>query len=163
MKKLALALLMVSVTLTLPVAAGQTPDLSELMTDYARRGEDNNHTLLVVHMNDLTTDALFTPPLKFSLRAQARMGTMFYVEGEAKRDIEVVTEFYVQQDGANLRTTPVSMVNFESGAAIKGGDEFRGFLQVQGPVNLRNPFSVLVGDFIFDFEMNPNAVNRLQQ
>ena len=160
MKKLALALLMVS--LTLPVAAGQTPDLSELMADYARRGEDNDRTLLVVHMNDFTTDALFTPPLKFSLRAQARMGVMFYVEGEAKRPIEVVTEFYVLQDGANIRTTPVSMVNFESGAPIQGGDEFRGFLQVQGPLNLRVPFSVIAEDFIFDFEMNPNAVNRLQ-
>lgn len=161
MKKVALALLLA--TVTLPVAAGQTPDLAEVMADYARRGEDNFRTLLVVHLNDLTTEALFTPPLQYTLRAQARMNVIFYVQGEAKRNLELDTDFRVRQDGNEYRTTPVSISNFEAGKEMRSGDQFQGVLQVEGPLNLSSPFSIATTDFDFDFALTPNAVSRIKQ
>ena len=81
MKTFALALLMI--VLTLPVAAGQPPDPTEttdaLMQDYTRlvSSDEQGFSLMVVHLNDFTTDALFTAPTKYSLRAQARQNLMF--------------------------------------------------------------------------------------
>jgi len=166
MKKLVLALLLV--TLTLPVAAGQTPDLAELMADYARRYEDDDRSMLVVHLNDLTTEALFGPPMQYTLRAQARMNTIVYVQGEAKRDLELDIDFRVRQGGAEYRTTPVSIENFEQGNQISSGDQFEGILQVNGPLNLRIPFTVWNIAFersgqLMEFQLSSNAYNRIQQ
>ena len=163
MKKLVLALLLV--TLTLPVAAGQTPDLGELMADYARRQEDNNSAMLVVHLNDYTTEALFGPPLQYTLRAQARMNVIFYVQGEAKRDVELDTDFRFRQGGLEYRTTPVNIENFEDGY-LRSGDQFEGVLQVNGPLNLRIPFTVWNiaferADQRMEFELSSDAYGRI--
>lgn len=65
MKTFTLALLMA--TLTLPVAAGQAPDaaaVTAVVADYVKRIENDDMSLMVVHLNDFTTDAFFSAPTK---------------------------------------------------------------------------------------------------
>ena len=81
MKRLTLALLMMA--LTVP-AAGQTTDTLDsdlIVQEYSSQIENEYMSLMVVHLNDFTTDALFSSPTKYSLRAQARMNIMFYLQG----------------------------------------------------------------------------------
>lgn len=171
MKTVALALLVV--TLTLPVAAGQAPDAAaaqtEIVADYVERIENDDMSLMVVHLNDLTTDAFFSAPTKYALRAQARQNLMFFVQAQAKRDLAVNTSYEIRQlnplDGnsTSFRTVPVNILNFENGTRIAAGEEFQGIISTASTVNLRAPFGVKFGDITVQFRLSGEAVDRLEQ
>lgn len=169
MKTFALALLMVM--LILPVAAGQTPDLTDIVTDYVQRIENEEMSLMVVHLNDFTTDAFFSPPTKYSLRAQARLNMMFFIQGVAKRDITVDTNYkVVQRDQStqsivtSLRTIAINILNFEDGTLISEGEEFQGIISTPAQsINLRAPFDVQIGEFHLRFELSTDAVDRIRR
>ena len=159
MKKLALALLML--TLTLPVTAGQS-ELAEVVEEYLERGVADDLTLMVVHLNDITTDALFTAPSKYSLRAQARQSTMFYVQGDAKSDHRVDVDFRLRQGTTVYRTKAVSLDKFEAGVTIQEGEQFQGILTLDSSINLRAPFVLTSQDYRLEFEFSRAAVDRLE-
>ena len=171
MKTFALALLMA--TLTWPVAAGQAPDaaaITEVVADYVGRIENEEMSLMVVHLNDFTTDALFSAPTKYSMRAQARQNMLFFVQGVAKRDIAVDTDYRVlqmdqlTQPGKTFRTNAINLSNFEDGALLSEGEEFQGIIWTPATaINLRAPFEVRVGDFSVPFALSREAVERLEQ
>ncbi len=175
MKIFALALLML--TLTVPVAAGQTPDptataaaVTELVQDYVRLIENDEMSLMVVHLNDFTTDAFFSAPTKYSLRAQARQNTMFFVSGVAKRDMSLDIDYTLVQAGQSTqepvtyRTVAVNISNFEAGASLREGEEFQGVIStVAQEIDLRVPFEVTTGEFAVLFELSMDAVDRIQQ
>ena len=145
MKILALALLMP--TLTLPIAAGQASDpaaVTAIVADYVERIENDDMSLMVVHLNDLTTDAFFSAPTKYSLRAQARQNLMFFIAGVAKRDLTVDTDYELVQISSindellSFRTTPVNIFNFESGTRISADEGFQGVISTPSRrLNLR--------------------------
>ena len=136
MKTVALAVLII--TLTVPVAAGQPPDSSEttdaaateLVADYVQQIENDEMILTVVHLNDFTTDAFFSAPTKYSLRAQTRQNTMFFVSGVAKGGISVDTDYTLVQlspltgERVTYRTVAVNISNFEAGTRIREGEGF---------------------------------------
>ena len=166
MRQFPLALLMIA--LTQPVATAQTSDSTALVADYTRRAESGDLELMVVHLNDFTTDALFSAPTKYALRAQARTNTMFFVQGVAKNDTTVDTEYEVAQiseltqQGTTLRTTPVNISNFEAGTRLGAGEQFQGIIYSPSrALNLRNPFDVKVGELRVEFRLSGDAVDRL--
>ena len=176
MKTFAFALLMV--TLTVPGVAGQTPDptastdaeVTDLLADYVGRIENDQMSLMVVHLNDFTTDAFFSAPTKYSLRAQARQNTMFFVVGVAKRDMSVDTDYELVQyneltgERVAFRAVAVNIFNFEPGASVVEGERFQGIVSApaQG-LDLKAPFDVRFGEISVRFELSGDAVDRIQQ
>ncbi len=77
MKTLRVALAALVLVVMLP-AAGQSQeaaDLDTLLAEFGRPASEAGVSFILVHLNDLTTDALFDVPLKYQLRAQARSAT----------------------------------------------------------------------------------------
>ena len=165
MKTLALrpvVLLLVSA----PRAAGQgqeaeAVDLERLTTDFGRAASGFGVRFVIVHLNDLTTDALFEAPLKYSLRAQARNATMFYVEGAANDDIELSTDFRVQQGAEELQARTVDIVNFAPGAHLSAGDDIRGIIIGETRFDPRRPIHVYYGAQRVTFEFSRSALAQI--
>ncbi len=171
MKRLTLALLMMA--LTVP-AAGQTTDTLDsdlIVQEYSSQIENEYMSLMVVHLNDFTTDALFSSPTKYSLRAQARMNIMFYLQGTANRDIAIDTDYDIvqfndaTQESFDLRTTAVNILNFEDGTRIAAGEQFQGIVSSPSrqQINLRGPFGIKQGEFMVLLRLSSDAVERLEQ
>ena len=171
MKRLALALLMV--VLTVP-AAGQpadAPDSDMILQAYTSRIENEDMSLTVVHLNDITTDALFSAPTKYSLRAQARMNFMFFVSGTAIRGMAIDHNTYqvmqwndVSQESIEFQTTAVNISNFEQGTRLEPGDQFQGILSSPSrAINLRAPFGVNLGEYTVLLRLSADDVSRIQQ
>lgn len=166
MKKLGFALLVFALTAA-PAAAGeeqeaaQAADLEQLMDEFGRGASGFGATFLLVHLNDLTTDALFDAPLKYSLRAQARTRTMFYVQGAADEDTELNLDFRVQQGAENFEARGTNIVNFEHGLRVSAGDEIRGILAIEGLFDPRSTILVYYGGLRVEFTFPPDVVVKI--
>ncbi len=164
MKRLGTPLLAIVMLVPAAAAAQETPDLGSVLQDFGRRSSGNGLDLLVVHLNDKTTDALFEPPAKYSLRAQARQVTMFYVLGTADRDATISTDYRVRQGAISvneLRLRPHSISGFEDGARLAAGESFIGILMLDQVLSLRTAFSVVQGEHTFNFEFTPNVLSQI--
>ena len=115
---------------------------------------------MIVHLNDLTTDALFDAPLKYALRAQARGATMFYVEGAANDDIELSADFRIQQGAEQWQARTVDISNFVHGSRLSAGDEIRGIIVGQARFDVRRPIHVYYGALRVTFEFPPRVLAR---
>ena len=161
MKKRAAALLtLVLVSAASVVGIAQEPeevDIGQLMIDFSRTINDPGMSanMMVVHLNDLTVDALFTAPAKYALRAQARGRSMFYVKGTATRNHYVEMEWHVVQGARNYRITTTDLGNFdeETNERLSEGDEWQGIIAVNPgmTLNLNQPWIVSNEDIIFSF------------
>ena len=156
-----------------PASAGQevSNDMSQLVADFGELSRTENLDLLVVHLNDKTTDVLFDPPAKYSFRAQARQATMFYVLGTANQDLTVDTEFMIRQNVVEMRLSPHNLQGFERGTTIAAGETFTGILTLPQLITLNLPFSIvhgpcdgeiLRGCHILEFEFTPNILSQLR-
>lgn len=165
MKTLGLALLVVALAAA-PAAAGEgqeaaPADLDQLLSEFGRGASGFGATFLLVHLNDLTTDALFDAPLKYSLRAQARTRTMFYVQGAADRDAELNLDFRVQQGAENFEARITNILNFEEGLSVSAGDEIRGIIAVEGFFDARSTILVYYGSVRVEFTFPPDVVVKI--
>jgi len=173
MIRLGTALLSIALVIPPAAAAGQeAPDLGQVLRDFGLRSNVDGLDLLVVHLNDKTTDALFEAPAKYSFRAQARQVTMFYVLGTPDRPITVTTDFRIRQEAIDVRFTPHSLSNFEEGTEVGPGETFSGILALNQILSLRIPFSIVSppascgaenrrGCHVFEFEFTPNILSQL--
>ena len=141
--------------------AAPAADVEQLMDEFGRGASGFGATFLLVHLNDLTTDALFEAPLKFSLRAQARTRTMFYVQGAADSDTELNLDFRVQQGAENFEARTTNIVNFEHGLRVSAGDEIRGIIAVEGLFDARSPIWVFYGGLRVTFDFPPDVVVKI--
>ena len=166
MKKLAFALLVFALAAA-PAAAGEgqeaapAADLEQLMDEFGRGASGFGATFLLVHLNDLTTDALFDPPLKYSLRAQARTRTMFYVQGAADEDTELNLDFRVQQGAENFEARGTNILNFEHGLGVSAGDEIRGIIAIERLFDARSTILVYYGGLRVEFTFPPDVVVKI--
>lgn len=167
MKRLGLALLVFALA-TAPASAGEErqatappADLDQLLAEFGRAASGFGATFLLVHLNDLTTDALFDAPLKYSLRAQARTRTMFYVQGAADANTELNLDFRVQQGAENFEAQRTNIVNFEHGLSVSAGDEIRGILAIEGLFDARSTILVYYGGLRVEFTFPPDVVVKI--
>ena len=163
MRTLALALVGFSLVTAPRAGAGQEPrsvDLEQLTTDFGRAANGFGVRFVIVHLNDLTTDALFDAPLKYALRAQARGATMFYVEGAVNDDIELSADFRIQQGAEQLQARTVDISNFVHGSRLSAGDEIRGIIVGQARFDVRRPIHVYYGALRVTFEFPPRVLAR---
>ena len=164
MKTLGLALFVLVLVAT-PRAAGQGQeaevDLDQLLEDFGRPVSASGVTFVIVHLNDRTTDALFEAPLKYSLRAQARAATMFYVQGAADDDVELNTDFRIQQGAVHFQARTVDISNFAQGTRLSAGDEIRGIIVVETLFSVQAPIWVYYAGVRVDFAFPPNVIAQL--
>ncbi|MEE3201808.1 MAG: hypothetical protein VX262_00770 [Acidobacteriota bacterium] len=168
MKILRVVMLSLVVALT-PLSAEQEPqiDIQQLLTDFAREGSSSDVSMRIIHLNDVTTDALFDPPQKFVLRAQARNQTMFLVTGIALRDTEIDIDFQLVETAAlgqqTYRVYSTSWENMETGTQLSEGDEFTGILSLEQLIPLRSRMALVQGNFLrFQWEFAPNVLRQLE-
>ena len=160
---LVLALLLL---VAVPRAVGQGPepqavDLARLTADFGRAASAFGVRFVIVHLNDLTTDALFEVPLKYSLRAQARNATMFYVEGAANDQVELSTDFRIQQGAEEFEARTVDIANFVPGARLSAGDRIRGIIVSEARFDPRRPIHVYHGALRVTFDFSPGVLAQL--
>jgi hypothetical protein len=165
MKTLGLALLVVALAAA-PAAAGEgqeaaPADLDQLLSEFGRGASGFGATFLLVHLNDLTTDALFDAPLKYSMRAQARTRTMFYVQGVADDDVELNLDFRVQQQAEHFEARSTNILNFEPGAQVSAGDEIRGIIAIERLFDARGTILVFYGGLRVEFTFPPDVVVKI--
>ena len=135
----------------------------QMVVDFGSRVDDESLTLLVIHMNDVTTDTLFAAPAKYSLRAQARGATMFYIHGTVKTDYELDIAWEIRWD--ETRIAPLQVVNisnFEEGVTLSSGDQFTGILAFDTTLNLSRTVTVMNGQYRFDFLFPANVRSRIR-
>ncbi len=166
MKTLGIALAVL--VLVAPVGAGQEPadqvDVDVLLEEFGRPVTEAGFTFVLVHLNDLTTDALFDVPLKYQLRAQARQVTMFYVQGAADQDTELNIDFRVQQGPEHFQARSIDIENFTPGTELSAGDPIRGIIAIEKLFDPRSgTLRVVTGGITTRFEFPPHVVVKLVQ
>ena len=166
MKTLGLALLALALVAA-PAAAGEgqeaaaPADMDQLLAEFGRGASGFGATFLLVHLNDLTTEALFDAPLKYSMRAQARTRTMFYVQGVADDDVELNLDFRVQQQAEHFEARSTNILNFEPGAQVSAGDEIRGIIAIERLFDARGTIIVFYGGLRVEFTFPPDVVAKI--
>ena len=144
-----------------PVALAQGPEPDDLMAAFGRR-TGGTPDMTVVHLNDLTTDLLFEAPSKYSLRAQARQATMFYVQGTAQEDVTL--DLLIEVIGAQRYTgRMVSIQNFEPGAELSAGDPFIGLITIDALLPPQEGMRVNIGDRVVEFTFTANQLAWLDE
>lgn len=140
---------------------GQNAAIDELLKDFGRPASTSRVSVLLVHLNDRTTDALFEAPLKYSLRAQARAATMFYVQGAADAAGELNTDFRIQQGPENYQARLVNISNFAKGTKLSAGDKIQGIIVIDKLLSLRMPIDVYYANQRVTFEFPPKVIAQL--
>ncbi len=130
---------------------------TELLKQFTRSAHIDGLTLSVVLLNDRTVDVLFESPGKYAMRARARMGTTFFVQGMPEKDIQLDTKFVVEQDGQTLTGTSHNIKNFADGPVAKG-TRIDGILETGKKLDLAHAFKIKVGQANVDFKLTPEEV-----
>ncbi len=162
-----LLLLVIGVSLIVPATAlaqQSDEDFLQMVVDFGRQTDDETLNMLVIHMNDVTTDTLFAAPAKYSLRAQARGATMFYIQGTVKENYELDMVWEIRWDN-ETRTAPLQTVNisnFEEGVTLSSGDQFTGILAFDTTLNLSRTVTLMNGPYRFDFLFPANVRSRIR-
>ena len=142
-------------------AARRATEVHRLMAEFGRAVRGAGATLLLVHLNDLTTDALFPGPFKYSLRAQARARTMFYVQGAADEDTAVTSDFLIQQGSEYFQARSINIMSFEPGLRVSAGDEVRGIISIDALLDVCSTIGIYYGGQRIEFTLPPAVVAKL--
>ncbi len=145
---------------TPPQAPEAKPDPS-ILKEFTRSVSVNGIMMNFVLVNDKTVEILFQAPSKYSLRARARMSTLFYVQGTPDKDVDQVnTKFTMEQDGQTVDGTVINIKNFEGGAVTKG-NRIDGLLQFEKKLDLTREFKIKGSKAVVDFKLSPDALKLL--
>lgn len=114
---------------------------SDAMQKFTRTTRLNGITLSFVLLNNKTIDFLFSGDSKYSIRAQANMATMFFVQGVTDKSIKFDPQFEVVQDGKTYPGEAVNLKNLEAGTLAKG-TRIAGLIQLSQKINVAQPFKI---------------------
>jgi hypothetical protein len=101
----------------------------------------------LVHLNDSTAPILFQPPTLYSIRSRAHSNTMFYVQANPDKNVQIdTTNFVIDQNGETITSTPTNIRHFEKGkVSVPKGERMEGVLTFTKLVNVSQPFTVKHG------------------
>jgi len=141
-------------------AEGSKPNPSILKV-FTRTGTVSGVQMSFVLVNDKTVEVLFSGPSKYSLRARARMGTLFYVQGTPEKDVEQLNMTYtMEQDGASVDGTPMNIKNFQGGAVAKG-NRIDGLLQFDKKIDPSHTFKLHNAKTTVEFKLSQDALKLM--
>ena len=89
--------------------------------------EDEGLTLVVIHLNDKSVQALFsTAPNMQALQVQAKQATMFFVQGTnaTSETLAPALDWQVRQGDELIGTRPINIANFEENAEVPEGERY---------------------------------------
>ena len=123
--------------------------------------EDEGLTLVVIHLNDKSVEALFTTaPNMQALQVQAKEATMFFVQGTngTSETLTPALEWQVRQGDDLIGTRAVNIANFEENSEVPGGERYSGLVVAEGLVDHRNEFVLENGERRFNFAFSPTQI-----
>jgi hypothetical protein len=140
----------------------QQESSAAMLMQFTRSANVDGIMMNFVYLNDRTVDALFQPPGKYALRAQARISTLLYVQGTPDRESKLDTTFYLEQDGETTEGLTRNIKNFESGAVTKG-ERINGVLQFDRKVDLTRQFTIKNSKTSLKFKLSQEALKLMAQ
>jgi hypothetical protein len=143
-------------TLAPAVAQGGSATLEE----FTRSADFGDLTLHFVHLNNHTVEQLFDPPHKYSIRVQASMATMLYVQAQAQKDSVVSTDFVLSQDGQSTTGRMINISNFDDGV-VPQGRRIDGIVKFDCKLDPAQPFTVANSDGLVEFRLSDKALQML--
>ena len=160
MKRLTAALITLAIAVSPTVIAQEESNLEAMFRDFGRSVTASGVVrLTVIHLNDATVEAFFSPPTKYSLRVQAKQTTIFYVHGTAERSMQLDGAWEVRQDTRVIGAKTIDIFNFTPGLVLADGDQFTGLVVLDQLVNPRAEFTLANGDaYRFNFLFTPGLV-----
>ena len=135
---------------------------SDLLKEFTRSVQIDGMILSFVLLNDRTVDALFEAPGKYSMRARARMGTTFYVQGTPEKDVKIDTGFTVEQDGESVKGTSSNIKNFTDGGLVAKGTRVDGVVELGKKLNLAHSFKIKGKNSTVEFKLSPEAIKLME-
>jgi hypothetical protein len=142
-------------------AQEQDPKMA-VLKEFTRSVQTDGVMLSFVLLNDRTVDALFQAPGKYSMRARARMGTTFFVQGIAEKDIKIDTAFAVEQDGQTTAGTSSNIKNFAGGGLVAKGDRIDGIVEVGKKLDVSHSFKIKGKNSTVEFKLSPEAIKLME-
>ncbi len=132
------------------------------MQQFIRTVRLDGITLSFVLLNNKTVDFLFSGDSKYSIRAQANMATMFFVQGIAEKDLAFDPQFEVIQDGKTFPGEAVNLKNLTAGPMAKG-TRISGLVQLSQKVNVMQPFTIKgAKNASAEFRLSKDAIKLLE-
>ena len=127
--------------------------------------EDEGLTLVVIHLNDKSVQALFsTAPNMQALQTQAREASMFFVQGTngTPDTLTPDLEWELSQGDNVITMQAVNIASFEPEAEVPAGERYSGLVVANQLVDLGSAFSMQNGDHQFDFSFSPDQVQLIE-
>lgn len=151
--------LILGLILTVPAAFAQEGQAASGLSlkDFTSSIREDGITLSLVHLNDGTVDVLFQAPIKFSMKARARQGTLLYVQGVAQKDVALDTVFVAEQNGETVESTLTNIKNFAAGKIPKG-QRVDAIIEFKKKLDVTKPFKVKNGKDSVDFKLSASAL-----
>jgi len=144
---------------------GQQPQQESsaaMLKQFTRSMDVDGMMMSFVYLNDRTVDVLFQPPGKYSLRAQAKMATLLYVQATPDKDGKLDTRFYLEQDGETTEGVAHNIKHFQSGAVAKG-ERIDGILRFERKLDLTHQFTIKSSKSSLKFKLSEEALKLMGQ
>ncbi len=140
----------------------QEQSSAAMLKQFTRSMNVDGIMMSFVYLNDRTVDALFQPPGKYAVRAQAKMATLLYVQGTPDKDGTLDTTFYLEQDGQTTEGAARDIKGFKSGAVTKG-ERINGILQFERKLDLTHQFTIKSSKNSLKFKLSEEALKLMAQ
>ncbi len=140
----------------------QEQSSAAMLKQFTRSMNVDGIMMSFVYLNDRTVDALFQPPGKYAVRAQAKMATLLYVQGIPDKDGNLDTTFYLEQDGQTTEGLARDIKGFKSGAVTKG-ERINGILQFDRKLDLTRQFTIKNSKNSVKFKFSEEALGTMAQ
>ena len=136
-------------------------DAQKMVQIFSAATENDTASYLAVVLNDRTIEALFPQSqAKLALRTRARMTTVFFVEGTAKKELDFNPAVSVEQKGQTFNATATPMTkNFVAGKIAKG-EKFQGMVELPTKLDLYEPFKLTINKVTLEFRLNEGNVRE---
>jgi hypothetical protein len=163
----ALCVLICSFSMAQDQASTAAPEQStalsaETMKEFTRTAKMDGLTLSIILLNNKTVDFLFSGDSKYSIRAQANLATMFFVQGIAEKDTTLDLKFEVEQDGKKYPGEAVNVKNLQAGKIAKG-TRITGLVQLAQKIDVTQPFKIQgAKNSSTEFKLSKDAIKLLE-
>lgn len=144
----------------LPIAAGaqSATDPAKMVQVFSNALKIDGATLQIVLLNDRTVEALFPQsPAKAALRTKGRMTTVFFISGNATKELTFDPAVKVEQKGKTFDGKSSSMKNFVAGKVAKG-EQIQGLVELPEKLDLYEPFKLTSNGKSIEFRLSEDDV-----
>ena len=156
MKKVFTVLVLAACALPIAAGAQSATDPAKMVQVFSNALKIDGAILQIVLLNDRTVEALF-PQSPAALRTKGRMTTVFYISGNATKELTFDPAVKVEQKGKTFDGKSSSMKNFVAGKLAKG-EQIQGMVELPEKLDLYEPFKLMLNGKTVEFRLNEDDV-----